>query len=110
MLIITRLIFTSILSLGLANCALASPIAIDAIYANARENIAGVLDASQSNLPQAEINTSLVGTSNSLQNNQFNTEFVKQKGGKVSKVAEPSSLILLGLGILGLSFLRRRKH
>jgi hypothetical protein len=110
MLIVIRLLITSIIGLGLANSVFASPVIVDSIYANS--DVAEILaaGAGQSNLVQAEIHTALVGSSNSIQNNQLDIEYVKKKEGKISKVAEPSSLILLSLGLLGLGFLRRRKH
>ncbi len=108
MLIVTRLLIASVIGLGLANSVLASPIAIDLVHSNS-ENIAESV-ASQSNFLQAEMNISLVSSPIGAQNNHLNVENVKQKPGKISKVAEPSSLILLGFGLLGLGFLRRRKH
>ncbi|MES2673241.1 MAG: PEP-CTERM sorting domain-containing protein [Pseudomonadota bacterium] len=106
MLIVTRLFFALIFSLGFVNSVFASPMAIDMVRANPKDNAFEVMLASQAAFIQAETNTSLHG----IQNNHSNLENVKQKPDKVSKVAEPSSIILLCLGLLGLGFLRRRKH
>lgn len=105
MLIGTRLFCTLIVSLGLANCVAASPIAVNLVHANSENNISEKMLAAQ-----AELDSSLVGSPNNVQSDHFNVENVKQKPGKIFKVAEPSSLMLLGLGLLGLGFLRRRKH
>ncbi|MES2822262.1 MAG: PEP-CTERM sorting domain-containing protein [Pseudomonadota bacterium] len=106
MLIVTRLLFALIFSVGLANSVFASPMAIDIVRANPKDNAIEVMLASQAAFIQVEANTSL----QAIQNNHPTLENVKQKPGKVSKVAEPSSIILLCLGLLGLGFLRRRKH
>jgi hypothetical protein len=110
MLIVTRLFFASIVSLGFMNSVCASPISIDMVRANPNINAIEIMLASQSNFIQAEMNSSVVSLPHAFQNNRPNVENVKQKPDRVSKVAEPSSLILLGLGLMGLGFLRRRKH
>lgn len=106
MLIVTRFLSALIFSACFANSVFASPIAIDMVQANPKDNAIQVMLAGQAAFIQAGADASL----NAIQNNHPNLEHVKQKPGKVSKVAEPSSIILLCLGLLGLGFLRRRKH
>lgn len=109
-----RFTIALITSLGLAGSAVAAPITTDwaspellteTLYSN-------FFDASAKQM--SEIDLSSINLSYGLQDrgNAFN--FLKSEIAKTSvkpiRVPEPSSVLMLTLGLIGLAVLRRRKH
>jgi hypothetical protein len=108
MLTVTRLIFALIVSLGLANSALANPISIDLAHAE-RASIVSNLIAKPNAFLSTNFDFSTGNLSYVSRLHDTHAEPLKKQA-PISRVPEPSSLILLGFGLLGLGFLRRRKH
>lgn len=108
-----RFTLAAIISLGSASGAIAAPIDLD--LANP-ELLAEALQATFST-PEAkvaDIDLSKLNLSYGIQDRNNDVNFLKSEivknGAKPIRVPEPSSVLMLMFGLIGLAVLRRRKH
>ena len=115
MLLGKRFILALIIALGWVNCAMAAPIALNLTQADVLIDSARNTFVDASALAAAgEINLEAINLSYGIhqQANNFNflkTDTIKTEATPI-QVPEPNAIILLGLGLLGLTLLRRRKR
>ena len=108
-----HLSFALIISLGSVGSAVAAPITLDLanpeLLAEAARNTFAHSDNSASDIDLSSINISY-GIQNRASDFNFLKNDIVKATVKPVKVAEPSAVMLLALGLIGLTVLRRRKH
>jgi len=112
MLFVKRFSIAFIISLGLAGSAIASPINPDLA---SPESLAETLynSVTQTSGNETEIDLCSINSSYGIQSRLGDFNFLKNDIVKVNdpaKIPEPNSVVLLALGLAGLTLLRRRKH
>ena len=109
-----RFTIALITSLGLAGSAVAAPIAIDLANPELLAETAYSNFAEASVEKISDIDLSSINLSYGIQDRSNDFNFLKSEIVKTNvkpiRVPEPSSVLLLALGLVGLTVLRRRKH
>lgn len=109
-----RFTIALITSLGLAGSAIAAPIAVDLTKPELLAETVYSTFAQTSDSEAFDIDLSSINLSYGIQNHGTDFNFLKTDIAKTSvkpiRVPEPNSILLLTLGLIGLTVLRRRKH
>ena len=112
--LVKRISFALITSLGLVGSAVAAPIDLDLANPELLTETVYNSFTQQSDSNASDIDLSTINLSYGIQNHGNDFNFLKNEIVKTSvkpiKVPEPNAVILLALGLIGLTALRRRKH